>query len=359
MRITFLTPSDNLTGGNRVVATYAAELQRRGHEVLVVSNAPDRPDWREKLRRSRRGDLDWMKPPAPVPGHVALSGVPHRVLERPRMIVAADLPDADVVIATWWETALWMHALPAAKGRKVHLIQGYEVWLGADTVPRVHDALRLPNRKVAISSSLKAQIEAELGPLGIEVVPNAVDLTVFDAPARPRGQPPVAGFIYSAMAIKGSDVCIAAIQQARRTLPDLKVLCFGTEAPGAELPLPPDAEFHLRPSATLLPTLYARCDAWLFGSRLDSFGLPILEAMACRVPVIGVPIGAAPELLPDGGGTLVPGEDPAAMARALVALLGGAEATWRERADAAHARAHRYSWIDATNRLLALIANAP
>lgn len=68
MRITFLTPSDNLTGGNRVVATYAAELQRRGHEVLVVSNAPDRPDWREKLRRSCRGDLDWMKPPAPAQG---------------------------------------------------------------------------------------------------------------------------------------------------------------------------------------------------------------------------------------------------------------------------------------------------
>lgn len=46
-------------------------------------------------------------------------------------------------------------------------------------------------------------------------------------------------------------------------------------------------------------------------------------------------------------------------ARALVALLGGAEASWRERADAAHARAHRYSWIDAADRLLALIANAP
>jgi glycosyltransferase involved in cell wall biosynthesis len=359
MRITFLTPSDNLTGGNRVVATYAAELQRRGHEVRVVSNAPDRPDWREKLRRSRRGDFGWLNPPAPVPGHVALSGVQHTVLDRPRQIVAADLPDADVVIATWWETAVWMQALPASKGRKVHLIQGYEVWLGAETVAKVHAALKLPNRKVAISAGLKAQIEAELGPLGIDVVPNAVDLAVFNAPARPRSQPPVAGFIYSAMAIKGSDVCIAAIDEARRSLPALKVLCFGTEEPSTALPLPAGAEFHLRPGATLLPTLYARCDAWLFGSRLDSFGLPILEAMACRVPVIGVPIGAAPDLLPDGGGTLVPGEDPAAMAAALVALLGGPEAQWQQRAHAAHARAHRYSWADATDRLLALITEAP
>ena len=38
MRITFLMPADDLTGGNRVVATYAGELEALGHQVLVVSN---------------------------------------------------------------------------------------------------------------------------------------------------------------------------------------------------------------------------------------------------------------------------------------------------------------------------------
>jgi len=44
--------------------------------------------------------------------------------------------------------------------------------------------------------------------------------------------------------------------------------------------------------------------------------LPILEAMACRTPVIGTPAGPAPELLGAGGGILVRPEDPADMAMA-------------------------------------------
>lgn len=40
MRITFIMPADDLTGGNRVVATYARLLQARDHRVQVVCNAP-------------------------------------------------------------------------------------------------------------------------------------------------------------------------------------------------------------------------------------------------------------------------------------------------------------------------------
>ena len=89
---------------------------------------------------------------------VALSGVSHRILERPRAICADDLPDADFVIATWWETAVWAHQLPPAKGRPVHLIQGYEVWTGGQVRERVHAALRLPGRKIAISQALARDV---------------------------------------------------------------------------------------------------------------------------------------------------------------------------------------------------------
>ena len=358
MKITFMMPADDLTGGNRVVAMYAQRLRARGHEVLVVSNAPDRPSLRDRLRALRDGR--WRELQAarhPAPGHIALSGVPHRVLERPRPMTADDLPDADVLIATWWETAEWMQRMPARKGRKVHLIQGYEVWTGGDVAARVHAALRLPNRKIAISASLARDIEAELGDLGIAVVPNAVDLAQFDAPPRPRGEPPTVGFIYAHARFKGADICIRACELARRELPGLRVLAFGGDVPSRELPLPEGTEFVHRPAQDRIASLYARCDAWLFGSRVDSFGLPILEAMACRTPVIGVPVGAAPELLADGGGTLVPPESPEAMAAAIVALCRAPAAQWRRASDAAHARAHGYSWDDATTRLLAALAD--
>jgi glycosyltransferase involved in cell wall biosynthesis len=359
MRITFLMPADDLTGGNRVVGMYARHLRERGHEVLVVSNASDRPSLRERARALRDGRWRELRSrKRPPPGHIALSGVPHRTLERPRPITAADVPDADVLIATWWETATWMQQMPASKGRKVHLIQGYEVWTGGDVRAQVHAALRLPNRKIAISSSLARDVEAELGDLGITVVPNAVDLVQFDAPLRPRGEPPTVGFIYAHARFKGADLCIRACELARRELPGLRVLAFGGDAPSQELPLPAGAEFFHRPAQERIASLYARCDAWLFGSRVDSFGLPILEAMACRTPVIGVPVGAAPELLADGGGVLVPPESPEAMAAAIVALCREPEAQWRRASERAHACAHGYSWDDATTRLLAAIASA-
>ena len=353
MRITFMMPADDLTGGNRVVATYAKLLGDRGHEVLVVSNAPDRPTLRERARALRRGRWRAAFPAGrPQPGHVALSGVPHKVLECPRPITASDLPEADVLIATWWETARWMQAMPAGKGRKVHLIQGYETWTGGDVSQRVHDTLRLPNRKIAISGALKRDIEAQLGDLGISVVPNAVDLRQFDAPLRSRGEPPTVGFIYSRAPIKGADVCARACELARRQLPRLRVLAFGADQPSDDCPLPEGTQFFHRPPQAGIASLYARCDAWLFGSRLDSFGLPILEAMACRTPVIGVPVGAAPELLADGAGRLVPAESPEAMAEAIVALCGGPTAHWQRMSG----RAHAWSWDDATTRLLQTLA---
>lgn len=204
-----------------------------------------------------------------------------------------------MVVATWWETAVWMHALPRSKGRRVHLIQGHEVWTGGDVRQRVHAALRLPNCKIAISSALARDIQAELGDLRIGVVPNAVDLGLFDAPVRHRGHPPTVGYLYARTPIKGSDLCARACELARRRIPGLRVRAFGVDMPCADWPLPAGAEFVHLPAQHHIPGLYAACDAWLFGSRLDSFGLPILEAMACRTPVVGVPVGAAPDLLQD------------------------------------------------------------
>ena len=353
MRVTFLLPADNLTGGNRVVAIYAQQLAARGHEVLVVSCAPDRLSARALARALWQRDWAALRQHfAPASGHIALSGVPHKVLERPRAITESDLPDADIVIATWWETALWMSALSPTKGRPVHLIQGYEVWLDARQVAQVHAALRLPNVKIAISSDLKHTIEAQLGELAISVVPNAVDLEQFQAPPRARQNPPTVGFVYATAAIKGADICARACELARREIPELRVVAFGADQVSASVPLAEGTQYFHRPAQDALKGIYARCDAWLFGSRLDSFGLPMLEAMACRTPVIGVPIGAASELLGEGCGVLVAKESPEAMAAAIVALCRQSADDWLALSQRAHARAHRYSWNDAASLLL-------
>lgn len=347
MRFTFLLPGDNLTGGTRVVAVYAGELMTLGHDVLVVTCKAEVPGWRERLR-----DVFTKKQRAASKGHIALSGVPHKLMTRNGSIEADDVPDADVIIATWWETAVWMHAMPAVKGKKVHLIQGYEVWFGPAFVPKVNAALRLPNTKIAISRDLKETIDREVPGLSICLVPNAVDLVQFRAPERERSALPCVGFIYALASIKGSDTCAQACALARKQLPGLRVLAFGTDKPTETLPLPPDSLFFHQPNQSALRRHYAACDVWLFGSRLDSFGLPILEAMACRTPVIAVPVGAATDLVSGGGGLLVPKDSPQAMADAIVSLCTRSRQSWKQMSDCAYATAHGYSWTDATHKFL-------
>jgi glycosyltransferase involved in cell wall biosynthesis len=140
----------------------------------------------------------------------------------------------------------------------------------------------------------------------------------------------------------------------------LGVLAFGAQQPSAELPLPLGTQFHFRPPQEKIPALYALCDAWLFATRVDSFGLPLLEAMACRTPVVGVPVGAAPDLLAGGAGLIVAESDEealcAALAGSLHSLISGPGERWQAMSDLAYSRAHAYTWQDAVCRFETLIA---
>lgn len=55
-------------------------------------------------------------------------------------------------------------------------------------------------------------------------------------------------------------------------------------------------------------SLYAMSDCFLLSSKAEGLGLPIMEAMACGVPVVATDTGAIHELLQDGRGFLVPPE---------------------------------------------------
>lgn len=348
MRITFVLPPVDLSGGVRVVAVYAERLKRRGHEVVAVSPPHRQPTWRERVRFWWRGT----PPPAEArsgPSHFDDVDVEHRELDDYRPIVAKDLPDSDLVIATWWETAEWVNDLPASKGAKVHFIQDYEIWNGQKD--RVDAVCRLPLPKITPARWVKELLETQFDakPEDVTLVPNSVDLDRFRAPPRGKQPVPTVGLTYTPFRNKGCDISIEACKLARQRLPDLQVVSFGSAAVSPNLPLPEGTQFvHCAPEP-MLRDLYARCDAWLFGTRVEGFGLPILEAMACRTPVIGTPAGAAPELLASGGGVLVGHEDPPAMADAIVRVCTQPDPAWREMSEKAYRTASRYTWDDATD----------
>jgi glycosyltransferase involved in cell wall biosynthesis len=347
MRITFVLPCFNLSGGIRVAAIYADKLHRRGHHVVAVAPCERGPTLRGILR-SLIKERKWPATPAPEPSHFDGLAVEHRLLSHPAPVIEADVPDAEVVIATWWESAEWVANLSAAKGVKVHFMQGYETF--AATPEEVDAVCRRPIPKIVISSWLRDIVRERFGQTPLALVPNAVDTDQFHAPPRGKQAAPTVGFSYSTQAIKGCDLILKAYHLAAAKMPGLRLVVISNCPISEQLPLPPGAELSYQARDQALRAAYSRCDAWLSGTREEGFGLPILEAMACRTPVIATPAGAAPELLAKGSGILVPHEDPEAMARAITEICSLPEDRWRMLSDAALATATGYSWDDATDR---------
>lgn len=345
MRITFALPPVDLSGGIRVISIHAENLRQRGHQVVAVSVSPSWPTLRDIARivlKQRR----WPFPKRNGPSHFDGLPVEHRRLPHDGPITDADLPDADVVIATWWETARWVDRLSPNKGAKVHFVQGYDIYGGPPEEIDATYAMPLP--KIVISGWLRDLLQDKFHQKAFALVHNSVDTGKFHAPQRGKQARPTVGMIYATEFNKGCDIQLKAFELAAQQLPNLRLVAMGNYRPIATLPLPAGADFTFQARDQKLRETYARCDVWLFGTRQEGFGLPILEAMACRTPVVGTPAGAAPELIGKGGGILVPHENPQAMADALVKVCSLPETEWRALSDTALATVTGYTWDDAT-----------
>jgi len=99
-----------------------------------------------------------------------------------------------------------------------------------------------------------------------------------------------------------------------------------------------------------LPRLYSGAKAFVFPSRYEGFGLPVLEAMACGCPVICSSTSSLPEVVGDAA-LLVAAGDPEPLAEAIDLLLESAhlQQDLRERG---LRRAGRFTWEDAARLTL-------
>ena len=345
MKISFILPADNLSGGIRVIAIYAKKLKERGHDVFIVM-PPSRPrNFKERVKSVL--SWGWVKKTfEPKNSFFDGQDVRPQVLEKYRPVKDKDLPDADVVVATWWETAEWVANLSKSKGIKAYFIQGHEVF---DFCPkeRVIATYLLPFHKITISTWLADLMRTRYGDPAVSLVPNSVDTEQFYARPRGKQKEPTVGMLYSTFAWKGCDVGLKAFSLAAQKTPGLRLVAYGLRKPSAKLSLPPGSYYVQQPAQNTIKDIYAQCDAWLFTSRSEGFGLPILEAMACRTPVIGTPAGAAPELLASGGGILVKPEDSEDMAKAIIRVCCMQENEWEKMSEDANKQAVKYTWDDA------------
>jgi UDP-glucose:(heptosyl)LPS alpha-1,3-glucosyltransferase len=168
-------------------------------------------------------------------------------------------------------------------------------------------------RLAAVSKLVAAQLEKHFGRTDPVVIPNAVETAIFNSGAR------LARRSVSRQSLKlddsdfvvlliGNDWKKKGLDQLLRALAIIEIpiqlLVVGKDDPGLYRPALrqlrlEDRVRFLAPSADVL-SFYAAADAYVAPSLEDAFGLPILEAMACGLPVIASVQAGASENVVDG-----------------------------------------------------------
>jgi glycosyltransferase involved in cell wall biosynthesis len=91
-----------------------------------------------------------------------------------------------------------------------------------------------------------------------------------------------------------------------------------------------------------LPAIYSGASIFLFPSLYEGFGLPVLEAMKCGVPVITTNVSSLPEVAGDAG-ILIPLDDVGYFANQIFELINDDD-KWKHYSQLSLTRAGQFSW---------------
>lgn len=354
MRVTFVLPMLLRTpvGGFRVVYTYANQLSRRGHAVTVVhANRPTlasvrlRPTLAARARGLGAVVRDRFRTPV-VRWEQVESAV--RLVHRPAL-ADADVPDADVVVATAWQTAEPVLGLHHRKGKKFYLIQHHETWAGP--AEAVDATWRLPLRKVVIARWLyDLGLDLGVDPSFMRLVPNGIDHATFRVLAPVADRPKRVAMLYSEWVWKGADDGIRALELARVKEPGLRAVLFG--APRRPASLPGWIDYRRDPAQDeLVNDVYNGSALYLCPSLAEGWHLPPAEAMACGCAVVSTAIPGVRDYAIDGRTALLaPPANPEALGARLVRLLGDERLRLRLAVEG-NRMIKRFTWDAATDAL--------
>jgi glycosyltransferase involved in cell wall biosynthesis len=195
------------------------------------------------------------------------------------------------------------------------------------------------------SESLRSEIDhyLDIDPSKLRLIYEAVDHELFQpgdagaarAKVAARGVTrPFVLFVSSLWPYKNCDGLLRAWALARPELGDRQLAIVGPardeqylaqlKALAAEVGITGDVVFVGGVPLDETVNFYQAADAFVYPSLNETFGLPILEAMACGCPVVTSDTSAMPEIA-GGAAVLSDPRDPASIARAIVEAVGGAD----------------------------------
>jgi glycosyltransferase involved in cell wall biosynthesis len=255
--------------------------------------------------------------------------------------------------ATWRRPSVVVQHNVLAFGERVRSELG---WIRAWYHPR---ALRMSLRRATLILTVSDYLRRLLltgfewlDPARVRVVPYGV-ASELAAGEAPTGRVPTSVLVVSALwPYKRVDQAIEAFASATGDASGSVLLIAGPDAGGirsslkaraSELGVAERVRFLGNVSHDELARLYAEADALVFASEIESFGLPVLEAMAAGVPVVARRIDGVAEIGGEAPAWVDADGSAAELGEQLSAVLRDDEVR-RERIAAGRRQASMFSW---------------
>ncbi|SRR6266542_862599 len=203
--------------------------------------------------------------------------------------------------------------------------------LGISQVVQSRFAFRGADRILPVSSSLEAAIRDYGIDGSFELVPNAVDESVFHPSRNRRPSGPKRLLfvgLFERSHQKGIPTLLRALERLRRRRVDWKIDIVGDGPPRSEyealaraLDLDGHAIFRGTRSKGEIAGLMCDSDLFVLSSRWENLPCVLLEALATGLPVVATTVGGVPDVVNAENGVLVvPGDDDALASAIDVAL---------------------------------------
>lgn len=317
-----------------------SRLLERGHEVAIVSCGPRRPQGGISPEEVIERGLTHYTVPFPRPGdgfRKLAHGV--RAAFAVRRVAAAFRPD--LIHVHWRSTSPFAQLLRIADGipfvSTLHnseiphgaLLKAASFWgtsaiaISAETEQRLAKDFDVPRSRIRLVSS--GADERRFRP------PAVGDRSASRARVGVADDAFVIGMVARLAKDKGQDVLLRALGRLLSEHPTATVLLAGDDY-GFRTELKRMAkEFEIEQRVRWLGHVDSRDVYWAsdvvtLPSRVEGFGLVVIEAMLCGVPVVRTPAAGAHEQFVNGvSGLLVPFDDPEALAAVLHRLAVDSE----------------------------------
>ncbi len=287
MKILFILPGVGKYtpgGGVKLVLEYANRIAQAGHHVTIAFPKYLNSSISQSKEIYARFKLRFSKPQKPVWFHLNKSVNFLRV----PTLKEKYIPDADVVIATAWETAVFVNQYSAQKGRKYYLFMHYERLPNTVHSENIdHFTFKLPLQKIVISSCLQQTLKERYSEESI-LLPTAVSHEHYYIEASViQDKDHRICMFYNSAVWKGSPDGFKAFNSVKSQHRHLKLIVIGNQSkenPNKGI----ITEYYFRPSDEMLRKIFNSCSIFLSPNLLEGFGLPAAEAMACGCALVTV-----------------------------------------------------------------------